>query len=52
MKRERADIQGVRKSLTILTPHFSLAWLEISGSYLVWSKFGCVGLITCIEHRD
>ena len=29
-------IQGVRKSLRILTPHFFLAWLEISRSYLVW----------------
>ena len=45
-------LQGVRESLTILTQHFFLAWLEISGSYLVCSKFGCVGLITCIEHRD
>ena len=30
------ELQGVRKSLRILTPHFFLAWLEISGSYLVW----------------
>ena len=28
-------LQGVRKSPVILTPHFFLAWLEISSSYLV-----------------
>ena len=31
-----SKVQGVRKSLRILTPHYFLAWLEISGSYLVW----------------
>ena len=31
-------LQGVRKSLTILTPHFFLAMIEISGPYLVCSK--------------
>ena len=47
-----ALLQGVRKTGAILTPHFFLAWLDISSSYLVCSKFGRVDLITCIEHRD
>ena len=35
----RVFLQGVRKSPVILTPHFFLAWLEISRSYLVWWKY-------------
>ena len=50
--QDEPELQGVRQSLTILTTHFFLEWLEISGSYLVCSKFWCVDLITCIEHRD
>ena len=42
-----ALIQGVRQSTTILTPHLFSAFLEISGSYLVCSKYRWLGLITC-----
>ena len=41
------NIQGVRQSTTILTPHLFPAFLEISGSYLVCSKYRWLGLITC-----
>ena len=40
-------LQGVRQSTTILTPHLFSAFLEISGSYLVCSKYRWLGLITC-----
>ena len=40
-------LQGVRQSTTILTPHLFPAFLEISGSYLVCSKYRWLGLITC-----
>ena len=33
--KDEDKLQGVRKSPVILTPHFFLAWLEISSSYLV-----------------
>ena len=45
-------LQGVPQSTVILTPHFFLACIEISGSNLVCWKYRWKGFFTCIKHRD
>ena len=42
-------LQGVPKFVVLLTPHFSLAWVDISGLYFRWSKYDVLGFVWCIK---
>ena len=44
------QIEGVRRSMTIVTPYLSLAWVDRSGSYYWRSKYDVVGFVWSIKH--